>query len=175
MTDGLSNEERTLAWCASWNPSFAGIAIVNSDFTFRSVNPQFCDIVGVSPAELIGRRFQDVTPVGVRVLEESNAKLVMEGVIDSYLLPKSYEFTNGKKADVVLLTKGVYSEMGEFLFFLSRIMLDQESNVKLPSLPPKQQGVLVFVKDYSKVFIGVGTAIAAFTMALLQYLNSGGK
>ena len=60
--DGLTDEERVLAWGASWDPSFDGVAIVDKDFTFRSVNPQFCQIVGVSPAELIGKRFQDITP-----------------------------------------------------------------------------------------------------------------
>lgn len=168
--DGLTDTEKKLSWAASWDPSFDGVAIVNKDFTFRSVNPQFCEIVGVSPAELLGRRFQDITPISVKQLDENNAKLVMEGKIESYLLPKSYEFTNGSKVDIILLVKGVYNETGEFLFFLSRIMLDTE--VERSHIPSqKQPSLMLFIKEYHKIFIGVGTAIGAFMYSILQFLN----
>lgn len=190
MLDCLSNEERTLAWEASWNPSFAGIGIADADFTFRSVNHQFCDIVGVSPAELIGRRFQDMTPVEVRDIEEKNAILVMEGTIDSYLLPKSYEFTNGRKVDVILLVKGVYSGTGEFQFFLLRIMMDQENNTELHSTVHSKDHVkgsvgtnsiaqksahkhnlLAFIKEYGKMFVGIGTVLGAFIYTIIKGLE----
>lgn len=172
MPDGLTDLERSLAWRASWNPSFAGVAIVNADFTFRSVNPQFCEIVGVSPAELLGKKFQDITPIGIREIDEKNANLVKQRVIESYLIPKSYEFINGRTVNVILLVKGVYCPKKGFLFFLSQIMLDQNKNNTLVIQDQKQINILDFIKKYNKLFIGIGTAIAGFIFTLLELIKA---
>ncbi|MCG8670221.1 MAG: PAS domain S-box protein [Pseudomonadales bacterium] len=126
MTDGLTDTERALAWAASWHPSFSGIAIVDADFTFRAVNPQFCEIVGATPAEIIGESFMDITPAPIRHLDVKNARLVMAGTIESYILKKTYEFQSGRKVAVVLLVTGVYDEEEAFKFFVSRIMTDEQ-------------------------------------------------
>jgi PAS domain S-box-containing protein len=170
--DGLSQEERALAWAASWDPSFAGVAIVDGDFSFRSVNPQFCDIVGVSPGELIGMKFQDITPQPIKNIDMKNARLVQEGKIDSYLLPKSYEFENGRKVKVVLLVKGVYSDMGEFQFFVSRIMLDGLIPDTVSSTPhQKPTAILDFIKSYASIFVAIGTVIGATIWTIIKYLS----
>lgn len=121
--DGLNETERALAWAASWHPSLVGTAIINENLTFRSVNPEFCDILGVTPAELIGNSFADITPQPVKALDLKNAELVKKGVIESYLLHKSYEFGSGRRVDFVLLVNGVYSKDGDFQFYVSRIIL----------------------------------------------------
>lgn len=169
--DRLTNEERALAWKSNWHPSFAGIAIVNRDFTFRSVNPQFCKLLGVTPADLIGERFQDITPPGLKQLDERNAKMVVDGLIDFYLLPKKYEFHNGKEVDVILLvTRAPLSHEGDFQFFVSRIMLDEKgallsahdaeisgSGLSSPTLTEKVAG---FAVTY---WAWIATAAAAVT------------
>lgn len=132
--DGLKTEEQALAWAATWHPSFHGTAIVNKSFEFIAVNPQFCKIVGVTPAELIGKKFTDITPLSVRELDARNAQLVIEGKITSYLLPKSYEFLSGVKADIVLLVVGVYATDGKFKFFVSRIMEQTKVTPKSQSM-----------------------------------------
>ena len=170
MSDGLNKDERALAWLASWNPSFAGIAIVNPDFTFRSVNKQFCDIAGVTPAEILNGSFTDITSAKDRALDVANAKLVKDGIIPWYVMPKSYEFESGKKVNVVLMVKGVYHEKtGRFLFFVSRIM---EDNTKLTaeSLCQQPTGLLSWV-DKGKVKVGLtGVVVAAFA-ALTAWLG----
>lgn len=155
MVDGLSDEERILAWNASWHPSFSGIAIVNEDFTFRSVNPQFSKLLGVTPADLIGKRFQDITPVEIRELDEKNAELIIDGKIDFYVLPKSYSFADGSTVDVVLLvTRAPPASEGEFRFFLSRIMLDekgelmQAGNMKSTNAVTTSPPLMAKVKDF---------------------------
>lgn len=172
--DGLTECtcEKALSWNASWEPSFDGVAIVNSDFTFRGVNPQFCKIVGVSPAELIGKSFADITPQPVRGIDVKNATLVMQGNIRSYLLPKTYEFYNGRRVKVQLLVVGVYdvtSPLKEFQFFVSRIMLDEG----IKSLTPDRQpiGLLKFLKDNSKLLAGIGAALGTFIITILNYLK----
>lgn len=172
--DGLNFEERALAWASSWDPSFAGIAIVNKDFTFRSVNPQFCDILGVSPAELIGTRFEDITPIEIRKLDVKNANLVMQGKINSYLLPKCYEFENGKRVNVILLVTGVYSTLGEFLFFVSRIMMDAEKDLPDSMFVTQNQepkSVLDFIKCYAPIFAAVGTGLGALILYVIEHIK----
>lgn len=158
--DGLNDDERALAWVASWQPSFVGIAIVNPDFTFRSVNRQFCEIVGVTPAEIINNNFADMTPEPIKTLDIKNANLVKEGIIESYILPKTYEFTSGKRADVMLLTKGVYHpETSEFLFFVSRIM-GKEKHLTAKPLSQQPTGLLQWV-DRKRVGVAITSAIVA--------------
>ena len=170
MSDGLNNEERALAWRAAWNPSFAGIAIVNPDFTFRSVNQQFCDIAGVTPAEILNGSFTDITPATVRAVDVANAKLVMEGKMPWYIMPKSYEFQSGKKVDVVLMVRGVYHrETEEFLFFVSRIMEDT-SKLKADSLSQQPVGLLKWV-DTKKVQVGLTALILAALAAATNWIS----
>lgn len=163
--DGLNNQERALAWLASWNPSFDGRAIVNPDFTFRAINQQFCDILGVSPAELVGGTFTDITPAPIRELEIKNANLVMQGLIQSYILEKNYEMMDGRKIDVTLLVNGVYAEdTKEFLFFVSTIM-ERKPLIMPPVQHQELTGLLEWV-DKKKV----GMTIFSGIVFLVVYL-----
>lgn len=165
--DGLNDNERALAWLASWSPSFDGKAIVNPDFTFRSVNHQFCKILGVTAAELVNKQFTDLTPEPLKTLDKKNALLVMERVQESYLLPKTYEFPSGKRVDVTLLVNGVYhQETGEFLFFVSTIMERVKLNATVvPNQTPT--GLLEWV-DRKKVGWTIFTVIGLSLLTLLE-------
>ena len=174
--DKLTDEERILAWKASWHPSFSGKAIVDKDFTFRSVNPQFCKLLGVTPAELIGSRFQDVTPPGVRELDQKNAELVAKGDIDFYMIPKRYQFSDRRVVDVVLLVNRAPSaENGDFQFFLSQIMLDENGKLlkmkkkelgQQPTFPKSMKKVVDFMMKYGTWMAGIGTIIATILLTL---------
>lgn len=171
--DGLTNEERIHAWLADWNPSFAGKAIVNPDFTFRAVNQQFCKIVGVTPAELVGNKFTDLTPEPLKSVDQKNAMLVRKGVIQSYLLPKTYEFFNGHRADVTLLVNGVYHpDTRDFMFFVSTILERKEmKSLVAPSRMPTGLLDLVDVKKAWWVWATMlGTALAIAFEKLMKGL-----
>ena len=128
--DGLTDEERILAWKAIWHPSFAGMAIVEKDGTFRSVNNKFCELLQVTQAELIGQRFQDITPPEIRKIDDQNAQLLADGIIDFYILPRTYNFGGGRVKSVILLVTRAPNapDGGEFRFFVSRIMLSGEGS-----------------------------------------------
>lgn len=178
MVDRLTDEERILAWRASWHPSFAGTAIVNIDFTFRSANPQFCKLLGVTPADLIGQRFQDITPPGLKELDEKNAELVISGYIDFYLLPKRYQFSNGREVDVILLvTRAPPSSEGDCQFFVARIMLDEDGGLLTAhteeicksdsSFPKSMKKVVDFMMKYGTWFAALGTIIGTIIIAIM--------
>ena len=161
--DGLDDDERILAWLASWAPSFTGKAIVNEDFTFRSANQQFCDILGVTHAEIIGKSVIDLTPEPVKSLDRKNAELVKKKVIQSYLLPKVYEFPDGKRVSVTLLMSGVYhKKTGQFMFFVSSIMERVTTNT-LDVRSLKQGDILV-----KKTFWTIGTSIGLGIIYVIQ-------
>lgn len=177
MVDKLTDEERILAWKASWHPSFDGVAIVNQDGTFRSVNPQFCKLLGVTPAELIGHRFQDLTPPSIRKLDLENAELVKKGAIDFYLLPKKYQFASHEVDVVLLVTRAPPSSVGDFRFFVSRIMLDEKGALltahdedrsgSVIDYPTSISSVVEFVLKYGKILITAGLVLGAFVLSLL--------
>ena len=160
MPDGLNADERALAWAASWNTSFDGIAIVNKDFTFRNVNDQFASICGVTKAELIGHTFTDITPEPIRSLDVKNANLVMAGVVSSYIIQKTYRFegyNQGKIVPVTMLVRGVYHpESKEFLFFISRIMKDESAmNAEFTTSPLPKQTLLSYAAENKKTVASI--------------------
>lgn len=166
IADGLDQLERACSWQACWDPSFAGIAIVNADLTFRSVNDQFCQICGVTAAEFIGKSFCDITPQPIRDLDVANAKLVMDGKRKSYMMDKDYEFQSGKKVAITLLVVGVYHpKSGNFLHFVSRIM-ERNSNANIDALHRKQMWFWNWL-DKKKIGWGLLTIFAS-TMAALS-------
>lgn len=178
MVDGLTNEESILAWRAHWHPSFVGIAIVNEDFTFRSANPQFCKLLGVSPADLINKKFQDITPPGIKELDMKNSELAKAGLVPFYFLPKSYEFADGREVKVMLLVVPVHCpNTKEFRFFVSRIMLDQGSGSltgHIEEISSSEQSfqrsigsVVDFMMKYGKWLAAIGTIIGAVAVSVM--------
>ncbi len=141
---------------------------MSKDFEFLAVNPQFCEILGVTPAELVGQKFTDVTPVSVRALDVKNADMVIEGKISSYLMPKSYEFQSGKKVDIILMVVGVYSEKNEFLFFVSRIL--EQTTAQKPKPSKWLSGASSVLKELAKrqwlQALGMAMAWAAGALAV---------
>lgn len=169
--DSLTDEEKQLAWEAGWHPSFDGIAIVNRDFSFRDVNPQWCELLEQLPSEFLDKSFEDITPVDVRNLDSDNANLVMEGRIPSYVINKSYHFSDGKKKNIILLVCRVPKDTNKpFRFFLSRILLNEP--VSKSEQKYLTESLLSFWKEYGKTIIGIGAGIGAAIVAVLQYLKS---
>lgn len=183
MVDGLTEEERALAWISAWHPSFDGVAIVEKDGTFRSVNPQFAELLGVTPGELIGNKFQDITPNPVRKLDEKNAQMVADGVIGYYIMSKTYDFGEGHTVDVHLLVTRVPKEtVKPFKFFVSRIMTNEDTSSadqgnelsELGQPSQNNQTFLEFITENSKLLAGLGVAGATFIIALLEFFSGNG-
>ena len=127
----LNSEEKVLAWDATWPISLQGTALVSKDFVYIAVSPQFCEILKVSPAELVGKRFTDITAYQTRDIDARNAQMVIEGKMKSFHIDTTYEFSNGRKVNALLLKVGVYNADREFLFFVSSIL--EQTVISKPS------------------------------------------
>jgi PAS domain S-box-containing protein len=154
---GLDNQQRAKAWVARFHTSFEGVAIVNRDLTFRSVSKQFCDILGVTPADLLDNKFTDMTPEPDKTLDLRNAKAVISGKSQRYFIPKTYQI-NGKLMKVLLLVDGVYKDSGDFDFFVSRIVAAPEESLSGKSLSPASS----LVAEVKRHGLGAGIAFLAW-------------
>lgn len=150
--DGLTNRQRAAAWLASWNPDFVGKAIVNEKLEITAVNEQFCEILGITPAEVLESKFTDVTAKKDRELDLHNAQLVMKGLSPGYLMEKSYLFRDGREVRVLLMVVGIFTENGDFDFFVSRIVdAPKVQKLSVPTASPKAWSWLTWMKDAWKV------------------------
>lgn len=68
-----------------------GKAFVSHDFTFLDPNEQLCNYLGITKAELIGRRFTDITPEPIRTISAENARMTMDGRMNRYRMPQIFE------------------------------------------------------------------------------------
>lgn len=170
--DGLNNEERLEAWKAAWSPSYDGWAIIDGDFSFRSINPQWLELLGVTPAHFIGKTMQDVTAPEVRELDLKNALLAREGKITSYAINKEFQFQDGSRRRVVALVVRVPQDTGKpFQFFLSRIMLNEteieelQSSTKYPKLIAATADFMI---KYGKWIAAIGTVVGSGLVAVFK-------
>lgn len=162
--DGLTNEQRAKAWLASWHPSFTGKAIVNKEMRFTSVNQQFCDLLGMMPGDFLDHTFTDMTPEPQKTQDMMNAHLVVEGRSSGYLMEKQYIRADGTLTPkFMLLVVGVFDELGEFLFFVSRIILSTEITPELSDASPSrvESGLWVKFLEAAPALVKIGAGIAA--------------
>lgn len=177
--DDLSIEVKALICDAARDPSFDGWAIVLEDYVFMDVNSQFCAICGVTPAELLGKKFTDITPERLGKLDARNADLVKEGWIPHYTIEKTYRFPVGeeefRKVDVELLVVGIYHpETGKFLCYLSRIMgMERKDDTVILH---QESQLHSFVKENKKTIIGIiGSSILFALLKVFEVLGKGGS
>lgn len=188
MPDGLNNEERALAWKTAWLHSFDGWAIVNPDFTIRSANSVFASILGVTPAEIVGKRFSDFTAAEYREIDEANARLLLEGKINSYTMEKTYVFANGRRVDVILLVTRVpavedsSTEKNVLQFFLSRIVKEDKEELRLNGMSPTTSSpetssflnnVTQFFIDNYKFFVTLASVLFGLFMLWVEEMKKG--
>lgn len=171
--DGLNDQQRVEAWKSCWKISLSGMALLTEDFRFHRVNAQWLNLLGVPASEFYNHTFTDITPMEIRTADTDQARLVIEGKIDSYLMHRSYVFTTGEKKDVTLLVTRVPMDTDKpFQFFLSRIMLretDAETNstAKLFSLAGLKK-ITDFCVEYWKIAFLVGAAAAGAFMTIFR-------
>ena len=101
--------------------SAIGMTMVSLEGKWLQVNREFCNIVGYTEAELIGRRFQDITaPEDLGTNEDLFSKAT-RGEIETYRLEKRYIHRNGSIVWANLNVAIIKDEDGEPLYCVSQI------------------------------------------------------
>jgi PAS domain S-box-containing protein len=80
-----------------------GLARVRLDGSWLEVNQAYCDILGYPPAELLGRRFQDLTHPDDLEEDLEHTRRLIRGAVGSYALEKRYIRKNGEPVWVELV------------------------------------------------------------------------
>lgn len=161
----FSDEDLIEILKSDWESSFEGKARLCKDGIFLYANPQFYKLLEITPAELIGKRFQDITPIGdARDKDVQNSQLVVDGLIQSYLLPKQYQFSDAKFVNVIALMSRVPMDTSKpFRFFSLKIVLNdtEESPLKQDNAGSNTQFLSVteillnIINKYGKYFIAL--------------------
>lgn len=105
-----------------WDKSEIGWAVLASDGTFLALNQRFGAIVEYSQAELVGKKFQEITHPKDTGPDVSMARLLQQGSIDHYRMVKTYIKKSGLPVLVELVVWPIQKEDGSFEYFLSQII-----------------------------------------------------
>jgi len=98
-----------------------GMAIVELDGTFSEVNPALADMLGMTPEELRGRTFQELTHPDDLDGDLALVASLLDGRLDSYTMDKRYLAVDGSVVWAHLAVALIRSSEGEPLHFVSQI------------------------------------------------------
>lgn len=111
-----SSEER---YRVTFNQAAIGIAHIAANGSFLNVNNKFCDIVGYSKADLLGKTFQDITHPDYLSKDLELMKDLVDGKIDNYTIEKKYLNSAGGEIWVQLTVTLVKKPTGDLDYFIS--------------------------------------------------------
>ena len=98
-----------------------GMALQGMDGRYLQVNEALCRITGYSEAELLARRWQDITHPDDLDADEQQAQRVEEGEIPSYSMEKRYVHAQGHDVWVVIHASLVHDEAGDPRHFVTQV------------------------------------------------------
>lgn len=165
------NEKELRALCnVLISRSVTPIAIVSREFVFLTVNKAWCDIFDKTPADFIGKSFEDITPDGVRELDVKNAALTIRGLMSGYTMKKSYQWIDTIKEFLLIASRVPQDGKEPFVCFVSQAVMLEQTSVEIPFMEPSRsmwQIIIDFIGDNWKkiaMFIGalIGTACLTF-------------
>lgn len=151
---------------AAWRNSYDGWAIIGGQGTILDANKQFFTICRITPAQIIGKTFQEITSKEYLEVDVANAEMVKEGRITYYELEiKQYDFIT-HKVNVGLKVDRLPTD-GTFMFYLARIMevesLSESAELSEPTFFKK-----FWEKNEGKIWAGAGVAIAAGVLYAIE-------
>lgn len=103
------------------NHSAIGMATADLNGRIRRVNQAFCQMLGYTPSELIGRSFETITHAEDVPLEREKANQLRTGQTDNYQLRKRYLHKEGRIVWGLLTLSLITNSDGEPDYFLGQI------------------------------------------------------
>ncbi len=136
-----------------------GVAQVEtSTGRFVRINRKYCDIVGYSPEEMLGRSFQSVTHPGDLEISLRNTARLMAGEVDSYTMEKRYIHRNGETVWVNLTVSPLWAEGEERVFHVA-VVEDITERKRAEELLQQSNARIHHLNDVLRAIRDVGSLI----------------
>lgn len=126
ISDGLSSvlflrelQENEKRFRATFEQAAVGIAHVAPEGQWLRVNQKLCDIVGYSRAELLQKKFQDITHPDDLNTDLEYIRKILAGEIQTYNMEKRYLHKDGSIVWIDLTVSLVRHSSGEAGYFIS--------------------------------------------------------
>ena len=133
MKDVLSDQQKASAWDLTRFPAFEGTAIIDATGTIVYAYPPFCEILKLSPAEVVGMAFADLFPYPHKAIIQRNVRRVMDGLDHTYTDEAMMVLPDGRSLPVVVMFNASFKENGAVDFVIKRIMEAQRPAIPSPS------------------------------------------
>ena len=98
-----------------------GMALLDLDGRFLTVNPSLCGIVGYTAQELLTTNFQEITHPDDLEFDVEQMRQMLEGEILSYEIERRLNLRRGSEAWVLLSVSLVRDDNGKPLYFLAQL------------------------------------------------------
>ncbi|MFN8596472.1 MAG: PAS domain S-box protein [Anaerolineae bacterium] len=121
LTDRQSQPEDLLQFKAAFEHTNVGMAIVALDGRFKNVNRALCDMLGYTDAELMDKRFGELTHPDDVASSLTNLRLMLAGELTSFRAEKRYLHKGGDTVWVELTSTLVRDEQRQPLYFISQL------------------------------------------------------
>ena len=112
-------QEREERFRVTFEQAAVGVAHIAPDGSFLRINRKFCDIVGYSREEMLGRTFQDITYPDDLDADLAQVDQLLSGKADSYSMEKRYIRKDGGLVWVNLTVALVRNEAGGPRWFVA--------------------------------------------------------
>ena len=98
-----------------------GMALVAPDGRWLKVNQALCDVVGYSAAELLAKRFEEITHPDDLDTDLDYHRRLLTDELQTYQLEKRYFHKQGQTFWVLLSVSLVRDDRGQPLYFISQV------------------------------------------------------
>jgi len=166
----LESEER---FRKSFENASIGMTVTEIDGRFRSVNPAWCNMIGYSSDELLGKTVEDVTHPDDRVSTAEGRLKLVDGLTNVAMVEKRYIHKDGHIVWGLMSRAVVRDSEGEALYFIGQIQnISERKDVELKLKESEEKyrklvetshdliwsvdanGIFTFVNEASKITHG---------------------
>lgn len=114
-------EESELKFRLMYENTSIGIGVISLDFKFLAVNNAFCDMLGYTENEFMGKTIQDITHPEIIEKNIELQKQLLQGTIPSFQLEKSFIHKDGHKVYGLLNSTVIKDSNNRPLYFLGNV------------------------------------------------------
>ena len=117
------------AFRALFEDSPIGIVVVDADLRIVDVNAAYCDLVGYTEAEMMGRRIPDITHPEDQARDAQFAQLVLSGALPHYHAEKRYITKTGETVWASITVTALLDPSGvsRYIFSMAQSITDRRA------------------------------------------------